>query len=79
MNDEELLKRRILEFELELKMSHIEYGLPIVEVVNGDGSNLDISPVYEHLNAPKSSDERPKNIVSEIKFFIVYPKLSYYI
>lgn len=36
MNDEELLKRRILEFELELKMSHIEYGLPIVEVVNGD-------------------------------------------
>ena len=34
-----------------------------IEVVSGDGSNLDISPVYEHLNAPKSSDEKPKNIV----------------
>lgn len=36
-----------------------------IEVVSGDGSNLDISPVYEHLNAstPKSSDKKPKNIV----------------
>lgn len=36
-----------------------------IEVVSGDGSNLNISPVYEHLNAstPKSSDEKPKNIV----------------
>lgn len=36
-----------------------------IEVVSGDGSNLDISPVYEHLNesTPKSSDEKPKNIV----------------
>lgn len=36
-----------------------------IEVVSGDGSNLEISPVYEHLNAstPKSSDEKPKNIV----------------
>ena len=33
-----------------------------IEVVSGDGSNLDISPVYEHLNesTPKSSDEKPK-------------------
>ena len=22
-----------------------------IEVINGDGSNLDISPVYEHINA----------------------------
>lgn len=36
-----------------------------IEVVSGDGSNLNISPVYEHLNAstPKSSDKKPKNIV----------------
>ena len=36
-----------------------------IEVVSGDGSNLDISPVYDHLNAstPKSSGEKPKNIV----------------
>ena len=36
-----------------------------IEVVSGDGSNSDISPVYEHLNesTPKSSDEKPKNIV----------------
>ena len=36
-----------------------------IEVVNGDGSNLDISPVYDHLNPgkPKCEDEKPKNIV----------------
>lgn len=36
-----------------------------IEIVNGDGSNLDISGVYDHLNSgkPKSSDEKPKNIV----------------
>lgn len=36
-----------------------------IEVVSGDGSNLNISPVYEHLDVetPKSSDEKPKNIV----------------
>lgn len=36
-----------------------------LEIVSGDGSNLDISPVYEHLNAvkPKSTKEKPKNIV----------------
>ena len=36
-----------------------------LEVVSGDGSNLDISPVYEHLNAgrPKTNDKKPKNIV----------------
>lgn len=36
-----------------------------LEVISGDGSNLDISPVYEHLNAakPKGSSEKPKDIV----------------
>ena len=36
-----------------------------IEIVNGDGSNLDISNVYDHLNSgkPKSSDDKPKNIV----------------
>lgn len=36
-----------------------------IEIVNGYGSNLDISNVYDHLNPakPKSSDDKPKNIV----------------
>lgn len=36
-----------------------------IEVVSGDGSNLDISPVYEHIEAvkPKNRDKKPKNIV----------------
>ena len=41
------------------------YDKKNIEVVPGDGSNLEISPVYDHLNGstPKSSDEKPKNIV----------------
>ena len=36
-----------------------------LEVVSGDGSNLNISPVYEHINVEKSdrSNQKPKNIV----------------
>lgn len=36
-----------------------------IEIVSGDGSNLDISPAYDHLNGetPKSNSEKPKNIV----------------
>ena len=36
-----------------------------IEIVDGDGSNLEISNVYDHLNSgkPKSSDNKPKNIV----------------
>lgn len=36
-----------------------------IEIVTGDGSDLDISPVYEHLNVakPKSIDKKEKNIV----------------
>ena len=34
-----------------------------LEVVSGDGSNLDISPVHEHLTAGKPNTKKPKNIV----------------
>lgn len=36
-----------------------------IEIVSGDGSELDISPVYEHINAakPKNRDKKPKNII----------------
>lgn len=37
-----------------------------IEIVNGDGSNLDISPVYEHIDAIKPKhrkDKKPKNII----------------
>lgn len=36
-----------------------------IEIIDGDGSNLDISHVYDHLNSgkPKCDDEKPKNIV----------------
>ena len=36
-----------------------------IEVVKGDGSELEFSPVYEHLNAakPKPKDEKKKNII----------------
>lgn len=36
-----------------------------IEVINGDGTNLNISPVYEYINTvkPKSKDQNPKNIV----------------
>lgn len=36
-----------------------------IEVINGDGSNLLISPVYDHIKdvKPKSKDKNPKNIV----------------
>ena len=36
-----------------------------IEIVNGDGSNLDISDVYNHIDGtkPKSSEKKPKNII----------------
>lgn len=36
-----------------------------IEVISGDGSNLDISPVYEHIDAvkPKHRDKKPKDII----------------
>ena len=34
-----------------------------IEIVSGDGSVLNISPVYNHLNAAKPKTEKPKDIV----------------
>ena len=36
-----------------------------IEIVKGDGSNLDISHVYDNLNTgkPKCNNEKPKNII----------------
>lgn len=36
-----------------------------IEVVNGDGKELEISPVYKHLSIakPKTKDENKKEIV----------------
>lgn len=36
-----------------------------LEVVSGDGSNLDISPAYDNFNdvKPTSADKKPTNIV----------------
>ena len=36
-----------------------------IEIINGDGSDLNISPVYDHIKSgkPKCNDEKPKNIV----------------
>lgn len=35
-----------------------------LEIVSGDGENLDISPVYEHLNTVKPKcDNKPKHII----------------
>ena len=36
-----------------------------IEVVNGDGKELEISPVYEHLNIakPKTKEEKNKKII----------------
>lgn len=34
-----------------------------LEIVSGDDSNLDISPVYDHLNTAKPKSKKPRNIV----------------
>ncbi|MDO5556429.1 MAG: hypothetical protein Q4G09_07550 [Clostridia bacterium] len=38
-----------------------------LEIVKGDGSELDVSPVYEHLNAvkpkTKNENEKKKNFI----------------
>lgn len=46
-------------------MSNEKENKKEIEVVNGDGSNLDISPVYEHIEAvkPKHREKKPKDIV----------------
>ena len=49
----------------ELKLERIKENKKEIEIVSGDGSNLDISPVYEDVNTlrPKSNDKKPKDIV----------------
>ena len=36
-----------------------------LEVISGDGSNLDISNVYDHLNPgkPRPSEDKPRNVI----------------
>lgn len=36
-----------------------------INIISGDGSNLDISPVYEHITAakPKIQEKKPQNII----------------
>ena len=36
-----------------------------IEVISGDGSNLDITPVYDHISGENrnTKKEKPKNIV----------------
>ena len=36
-----------------------------IKIISGDGSNLNISPAYDHLYAtkPKSASQKPTNIV----------------
>ena len=36
-----------------------------IEVVNGDGKDLEISPVYKHLSIakPKTKEEKKKDII----------------
>ena len=36
-----------------------------IEIVNGDGKDLNISPVYKHLSIqkPKSKEEKKKEII----------------
>lgn len=36
-----------------------------IEVISGDGSNLDISPVHDYLNTvkPKSSKDKPSCVI----------------
>lgn len=34
-----------------------------IEVVTGDGKDLDISPVYQHLEVEKPKEEKKENII----------------
>ncbi len=36
-----------------------------IEIINGDGKNLDISPVYDHIkiNKPSQSKDKDKEII----------------
>ena len=34
-----------------------------IEIVSGDGKDLDISPVYDHIDIEKPKDKDKKNII----------------
>ena len=34
-----------------------------IEIVTGTGTDLNISPVYDHLNAAKPKTDKPKTVV----------------
>lgn len=34
-----------------------------IKVITGDGKDLDISPVYQHLEVEKPKDEKKENII----------------
>ena len=34
-----------------------------IEVINGDGKDLDISPVYQHLEVEKPREKNKENII----------------
>ena len=55
-------------------MSEQENENKEIEVVKGDGSELEFSPVYEHLNAakPKTKDEKKKNQKDHGRFFYYF-------
>lgn len=43
-----------------------------IEIINGDGTELDMSPVFEHLNAVKpkaksEEDKKKKIVIPEVK------------
>ena len=51
---------------------NIENEKKELEIVSGDGSELEFSPVFEHLNAvkPKTKDEQEKKkkiVIPEVK------------
>ncbi len=50
----------------------IENGKKEIEIVTGDGTELEFSPVFEHLNAAKpkpktEEDKKKKIIIPEVK------------
>ena len=66
VNDEENDKKFENEDQIE-KEEQIE-----IEVINGDGSEIEVSEVHDHLNAvvPKTKDEeeiKEKIIIPEVK------------
>lgn len=46
-------------------LEDIENEKKEIEIVNGNGTELEFSPVYEHLNSvkPKTKDEKKKKII----------------